>query len=85
MSRFFFHLEHAVEVRDERGVELVDVAAAKRHAVKIIAQALCEEPQAFWAADQFRITVTRPDDMVLFTVEMIASLAPALGAAHSGA
>jgi hypothetical protein len=47
MSRYFFHLQHAIEVRDERGEELVDVAAAKCHAVKMIAEALCEEPQAF--------------------------------------
>ncbi len=79
MPRYFFHLEHTVEVRDERGVELSDLDAAKCHAVKTIAEALCEEPKAFWAADQFRMTVTRADGLMLFTVEMVSALAPAAG------
>lgn len=81
MPRYFFHLEHAVEVRDERGVELSDLDAAKCHAVKTIAEALCEEPNAFWAADQFRMTVSRADGLVLFRVEMVSVLAPATGPA----
>jgi hypothetical protein len=81
MPRYFFHLEHAVEVRDERGVELSDLEAAKCHAVKTIAEALCEEPKAFWAADQFRMTVTRSDGLILFTVEMVSAFAPAAGSA----
>jgi hypothetical protein len=79
MPRYFFHLEHAAEVRDERGVELSDLDAAKCHAVKTIAEALCEEPKAFWAADQFRMTVTRADGLILFTLEMVSALAPAAG------
>ena len=80
MPRYFFHLEHAVQIRDERGVELSDLDAAKCHAVKTIAEALCEEPKAFWAADQFRMTVTRADGLALFTLEMVSALAPAAGA-----
>jgi hypothetical protein len=83
MSRYFFHLEHAVEVRDERGVELVDLGAAKRRAVKTLAGILYDEPKAFWAADQFRMTATGADGLVLFTVEMIAALSPALGVSAS--
>ena len=81
MARYFFHLEHAVQVRDELGVELADLADAKCHAVKTIAKILCDEPRAFWAADQFRITAAEADGLVLFTVEMIATLSPATGGA----
>ena len=78
MARYFFHLEHTIQIRDEDGVELADVQAAKCHAVKTMAEILCEEPGVFWAADQFRVTAMTPDGLVLFTVEMVAALSPAI-------
>lgn len=79
MPRYFFHLEHAREVRDEMGVELSDLAAAKCHAVQMIAEMLCGGPQAFWDADQYRVTVA-DSGLTLFSVELISTMAPALRA-----
>ena len=78
MSRHFFHLESNHTTRDENGVELDGLTAAKCHAVSMIAEVLCGEPQIFWDADLYRVTVTNSDGLVLFSVEMFSVMAPAL-------
>jgi hypothetical protein len=78
MSRFFFHIEHVKVVKDEEGSEHQDVGAAKLHAVKKFAEILSETPQVFWDSDIFRMTVAKADGLVLFTLEMVGSLAPAI-------
>ncbi len=77
MARYYFHFEHACEVRDEAGVELPDIATARCHAVQMIAETLCHGPQAFWDADQYRVTVAL-GGLTLFSVEMVAAMAPML-------
>jgi hypothetical protein len=79
MPRFFFHLEHVRVVKDQDGSEHPDLEAAKLHAVRTVADTLAHEPQAFWDADAFRMTVSEADGLVLFTIEMFASMAPAAG------
>ena len=79
MPRFFFHIEHVKVVKDNIGSEHPDFAAAKLHAVRTIAQILDREPETFWGSDVFRMTVSEADGLVLFTLEMVASMAPAAG------
>jgi hypothetical protein len=78
MSRFFFHLTHSEDARDEAGVELEGVHQAKCHAVKMIADALCETPEKFWETETYRVTVTDARGLLLLSVEMVSTLAPAL-------
>jgi hypothetical protein len=78
MPRFHFHLMHDVEVRDEAGVELDDLHAAKCHAVKLIADVLCKEPEQFWKSDIYRVSIADERGLLLLSVEMIAQTAPAL-------
>ena len=78
MARYFFHLEHTSTLTDREGSEHPDLNSAKRHAVKLIADTLSGEPQAFWDSDVFRVTVSEANGLVLFTVEVVASLSPAL-------
>jgi hypothetical protein len=78
MSRFFFHVEHVKVVKDEAGSDHQNVDAAKLHAVKKFAEILAETPQVFWDSDIFRMTVAKADGLVLFTLEMVGSLAPAV-------
>lgn len=75
---FHFRLMHDVEVRDEAGVELDVLHAARRHAVKLIADVLCKEPEQFWKSDVYRVTIAAERDLLLLSVEMIAQSAPAL-------
>ena len=78
MAIYHFHLTHSEEMRDETGVELESLGSAKRHAVQISAELLCEDPAWFWEAETFRVTVTDGNGLQLLTVEMVATLAPAL-------
>jgi len=82
MPRYFFHLTHSEEIRDETGVELESVHSAKCHAVKMIADALCKDPDSFWSADTYRVTVSDSTGLVLLSVEMISTLAPVLMPTH---
>ncbi len=83
MARFFFHLEHVRVVQDPEGSEHADLAAAKLHAVKLIAEALSQAPHHFWDADIYRMTVAQQDGLVLFTIDMFANIAPAAGGVAS--
>ena len=78
MPRYHFHLTHDVEIRDEGGVELDELHAAKCHAVKLIADVLCEEPELFWKSDTYRVSIADDRGLLLLSVEMIAQSAPAL-------
>jgi hypothetical protein len=82
MSRYFFHLTHSEEIRDEAGVELASLQEAKCHAVKMIADVLCEHPNKFWHAETYRVTVSDSAGLVLLSVEMISLLAPVLMPTH---
>jgi hypothetical protein len=44
----------------------------------VVTDTLYREPQTFWDSDVFRVTVSAADRLVLFTVEVVASLSPAL-------
>ena len=77
MPRYFFHLEHVRVVKDRHGSEHSDLEAAKLHAVKTVAGALAKEPEVFWDSDVFRMTVSERDGLVLFAIEMFATMAPA--------
>lgn len=76
MPRYFFHLEHAEDVRDIAGTDLPDLAAAKCEAVQVIARELCAHPQGFWDADTYQVTVSDAGGLTLFMVAMMAVLAP---------
>jgi len=70
MPRYFFHVHEHSEVRDDHGIELSDVDAAKRHGVMMLGQILHDEPQTFWASDRIEVTATTHDGDILFTLEV---------------
>lgn len=78
MSRYYFHLTHSTEVRDEMGEDLGSLQEAKCRAVKIMSQDLCDTPQKFWDGEVYRVTVTDAQGLQLFSVELHAALAPVL-------
>ncbi len=75
MTLYFFHVDEAAHIHDDHGVELVDDAAARRQGVMILGDILRSEPQAFWSADQCRVTATRADGAVLFSLGATAERA----------
>jgi hypothetical protein len=78
MPRYYFHLTHSEDIRDQAGVELGGLHEAKCHAVKMIADVLCQTPEKFWETETYRVTVSDARGLLLLDVEMIATLAPAL-------
>lgn len=78
MPKFFFHLTHSGEIRDEAGTEFATLQEAKCHAVKLIADTLCEDPHKFWESESYRVTIADDAGLYLLLVEMISYPAPAL-------
>ena len=78
MSRYFFHLTHSADIRDENGVELESLHAAKCHAVKMIADDLCKSPDKFWETELYRVTVANAEGLMLLSVDVSCQRAPAL-------
>ena len=77
MPRYFFHVREDSELEDDHGIVLPDEHAAKRHGVMMLGQILRDEPQAFWASGQIRVTATKDDGGVLYTLETTAEMAQA--------
>ena len=80
MPLYYFHLDGDGVSRDEDGSELKDLEAAKCTAVQLIAETLCYQPHKFWDADSYKVTVTDEKGLVLFIVEMVATLSAAVPA-----
>lgn len=78
MPKYYFHLTNDVERRDDAGVVLDDLHAAQCHAVKLIADVLCKQPELFWKSDMYRVSIADDRGLLLLSVEMIAQPAPAL-------
>jgi hypothetical protein len=72
VPRYFFHLTSSYDAPDDEGTELADLDVARCHAVKLIADALCQSPGEYWKAELYRVTVTDESRLILFTVEMIS-------------
>lgn len=75
MTRYFFHIHQDADVTDDYGVELVDEAMARLHGVAMLGQILREDPRTLSASDALRVTATRDDGVVLFTIETMVERA----------
>jgi hypothetical protein len=77
LRRYHFHLEDGGVLEDEEGVELADLDAARCAAVRLLAEVLCDQPERFWTSETCQVTCTDEGGLVLFTVQMVATHAPA--------
>lgn len=66
MPRYHFHVEDGTHLRDEDGVELPDLQAARCEAIKFAGSLICDAHDSFWALDDWRMTVTDADGLTLF-------------------
>ena len=78
MPRYHFHTEDGECLRDEDGVELADLEAAKREAVKLLGESLSDDACQFWVHEAFRVIVTDADGLTLLTLDVGVTLSPAL-------
>lgn len=73
--QFFFHTNCK---HDLEGVDLPSVAAAKRQAVKLAAQLICEEAENLWDTGDWRLTVANESGLTMFQLEMFGTDAPSI-------
>jgi hypothetical protein len=69
MPRYFFHVHADADVRDDHGMELQDDATARLHGVAMLGKVLREDPNVLLMAGELRVTATREDGVVIFTIE----------------
>ena len=79
MERYFFHLHDGKSLTDEEGTELESLDAAKKAAIQLIAQTLRDDVDTFWQDQTYGVTVTDRAGLILFTVEIAATISPAVG------
>lgn len=59
-------------------VELPSLADAKCEAVRFAGRMICDRADSFWDAKEFQLTVSDDTGLVLFTLNLIATPAPAM-------
>jgi hypothetical protein len=70
MPKFHFHLDHE---RDEQGLELADLAAAKCEALDFAARHICDAANAFWSRAEWTLTVANQDELTLFQLHIVGT------------
>jgi hypothetical protein len=79
MPRYFFNTHNGIEFTDREGTELPDKAAAQTEAARHLADLLQERPDELWRHPCWRLTVTDERGLILFEIDVSATLAPAMG------
>lgn len=75
VSRFFFHVEGGP---DDLGLELPSVAHAKCEAARYAGHLLCDAADTFWETSELTMRVANEAGLVLFTVTISGTDAPAI-------
>ncbi len=80
MPRFFFHTNNPAErtVQDDEGMEFPSVHEAKCQAVVYAGQLLRDVAEKFWDNADFELTVTNDHGLILFTMRVVGTEAPAV-------
>ena len=78
MPAFFFHLENGDHTRDEVGTDLATLHDARCHAVRMMAEVLCNAPERYWEHEEYKVTVEDISGLLLFTVEISSTDSPAV-------
>jgi hypothetical protein len=80
MPRYFFHTNHPAErvVQDDEGMIFANVERAKGEAVAYAGRLLCDAAENFWDDADFELTVTDGRGLILFTLRVVGTQAPAV-------
>ena len=84
MKRFYFHTDNGRSVFDDEGLDLPSFRSAKMEAARLFGELIRDQPEEFWATGELRLTVTDKDRLVLFTLELCGTEAPAVTARSRG-
>jgi hypothetical protein len=80
MPRFFIHTNHPAEqsLQDDEGMEFSSIHEAKSQAVVYAGQLLRDVAEHFWDTADFELTVADDNGLILFTMRVIGTEAPAV-------
>ena len=70
MPKFHFHLD---DQRDEQGIELPDLAAAKCEALEFAARHICDAANAFWDTEEWTLSVTNERGLTLLQLQIVGT------------
>jgi hypothetical protein len=82
MPKFHFHLN---DERDQEGVELPNLAAAKCEALEFASRHICEAANSFWDREDWMLTVTDENGLTLVQLHIIGTQAAAVSSSKSTA
>ena len=80
MARYYFHTNnpHERTVQDEEGMDFASIYEAKCQAVRYAGEVLCDAAEHFWDSADFELTVTDEKGLILFTMRIVGTEAPAV-------
>ena len=78
MPLYYFHIDDGVRTDDKFGVELPDLRSVRKEAAVLTAELLRDRPDRFWEAQAWRMTVADDEGLILFTIELDGTMAPAV-------
>jgi hypothetical protein len=70
MAKFHFHHD---DERDEQGLELADLAAAKCEALEFAARHICDAANAFWDREEWTLSVTDQRGLILLQLQIVGT------------
>jgi hypothetical protein len=70
MALFYFNIDDGEQSAEEMGVELADVAAARKEAAVLAGEMLRDRPDQFWDARAWRVAVSDAAGLTLFTIDV---------------
>lgn len=77
MARYFFDTVDAAHDPDREGVELLDLAAARKYAIRFAGAVLNDEPSVLWDGRDFEVSVSDEHHTLLFILTAFVTNAPA--------
>ena len=80
MPRFFIHTNNPTErgVQDDEGFDFPSIHEAKCQAVVYAGEMLRDVAEHFWDTADFELTVTDDKGLILFTMRVLGTEAPAV-------
>lgn len=76
MARYFFNVTNGKVITYPHCVDLPNIRAARREAVRLACTTLGENPDEFWHSGEWQVTVTDERGLNLLSVLLLATNAP---------
>ena len=72
MPKFFFNIRDGYSYKDDTGIELPDIYAAQKEAIRYSGEVLREMGAKFWDETEWKLEVTDEGGRILFSLRFSA-------------